>query len=189
VLSVPPWAQELISTTKGAVAFAGEIEQKKYVALGFELLPFEGKKSALTSILALNIIKFLSESGADVGFQAVGGRLHIPPDTAQVFYLDDDASLSASPADFVARRPGFVALSSRLAGTTLAAFNFFDETESDTLTSNRITVTEQKVESSDRKDVNLLSGFIATLVAIVLFLDLLITSCLAGRIKGLRGRA
>lgn len=188
VLSVPPWGEELISSTRGPIAFAGQTEQRKYVAIGFELLPFEGKKSTLNSILTLNILKYITELGADVGFQMVGSKLFVPAEASRVYYLDGNElaqtkSKAEAEQNIFALRPGIVAVDSPLSGTTLHAFDYYDENESDTLTAVSFALDFPKVDPVERRDTSLLSGRIAELVALVLLLDLLFLSGLLSRLR------
>ena len=69
----PDWSVPIIGTTNGVAAFAGELKGNKYVALGFEIFPFEGKKAATTSIVTLNAFKWLSGSSLGGGYVSVYG--------------------------------------------------------------------------------------------------------------------
>lgn len=187
VLGVPPWAEELISSTRGPIAFAGETEQRKYVAIGFELLPFEGKKSTLNSILTLNILKYISELGTDVGVQLVGSKLFLPADASRAYYLDGEELLkgvekNSSDRGVVGSHPGVVAVDSPLTGTTLNAFAYYDENESDTLSTEMFSLDVPKADPIERRDTSLLSGKIAAFVALALLLDLLFFSGLFRRL-------
>ncbi|MCB0322198.1 MAG: BatA and WFA domain-containing protein [Bdellovibrionales bacterium] len=63
IFSVPPWAQSVVNAEPGCVLAAGETQGVRYAAVGFELLPFEGAKTPVTSILTLNLIAWLSGGG------------------------------------------------------------------------------------------------------------------------------
>ncbi|MDD2942749.1 MAG: BatA domain-containing protein [bacterium] len=61
VLADLPWATSIVRCSEGPLFLASEIEGIRLAAAGFEILPFEGKKSPLSSILTLNTIRWLSQ--------------------------------------------------------------------------------------------------------------------------------
>ena len=75
----PAWSEAIVRASSGAVLVAGELEGKRYAALGFDILPYEGGRSRYMSILTLNLIKWLGSGGTGVGFEAVGATLRVPP--------------------------------------------------------------------------------------------------------------
>ncbi len=187
ILQTPDWAGDLISSSAGSIAFAGEIERKKFIALGFELLPFEGKKSPLTSILTLNILKYISELSAEVGYQQVGSKLLIPADTSEVRYLDGPSIALPNRADssVVIDQPGIVAVSTKLAGTTVQAFNFFDNEESNTLESVAYSLESKEVSDELQNTNTNLAGIIAVVASLLLLADMLLSGLTArGKLRG-----
>lgn len=54
--------ETLLRTALGANALTGERSGHRFVALGFEVFPFEGEKSLTSSLLLLNALKWLHES-------------------------------------------------------------------------------------------------------------------------------
>jgi hypothetical protein len=55
------WCTAVISGTVGPLVLAGESEGRRYVAVGFDLLPYLGKQNLPTSILTLNILGWLTD--------------------------------------------------------------------------------------------------------------------------------
>jgi hypothetical protein len=55
------WCTAVISGTVGPLVLAGENEGRRYVAVGFDLLPYLGKQNLPTSILTLNILGWLAD--------------------------------------------------------------------------------------------------------------------------------
>lgn len=54
------WNQAIVNVEQGPVIIAGEENGIRRVAVGFELLPFEGKKTPTVSILTLNLFSWLT---------------------------------------------------------------------------------------------------------------------------------
>ncbi|MBN8550460.1 MAG: VWA domain-containing protein [Deltaproteobacteria bacterium] len=188
ILGVPPWAETLISSTRGPIAFVGEKDRRKYVGLGFEILPFEGKKSTLTSILTLNVLKYISDIGADVGFQTVGSRLFLSIDAQRAAYLEGEELFSAAQGEkareaVMVGKPGLIKVESKAGAQALQAFNYYDENESDTLTHEPVAVDVPNSDPTERHDTTLLAGWIAALVGFALMLDLLFGSGLLKRLR------
>ncbi|MCO6429419.1 MAG: BatA domain-containing protein [Deltaproteobacteria bacterium] len=59
-LELPNWGEVLINTSAGAAAYAGERDGHRIAVLGFELFPFEGRRSPLISVLTLNLFKWMT---------------------------------------------------------------------------------------------------------------------------------
>src|SRR5206468_228015 len=49
------WCKPVLSATVGPLVLAGERDGRRYAAVGFDLLPYLGKKNLPTSILTLNL--------------------------------------------------------------------------------------------------------------------------------------
>ncbi len=132
---VPPnWAQPVIRSSAGVLAWAGMRQGKKIVALGFELFPYQGKDSPGLSVLTLNIFKWLGDLSSGAGWLPVGSALKTAQSTdAPAEYLsprlDPERALQREVENVRALAPGIV---SRGEGgkKDFFAFNFFDETES-----------------------------------------------------------
>ena len=54
------WSTPVVSGTIGPLVLAGEREGHRYVAVGFDLLPYLGKQNLPTSILTLNVLGWLA---------------------------------------------------------------------------------------------------------------------------------
>ncbi|MBP9837090.1 MAG: BatA and WFA domain-containing protein [Proteobacteria bacterium] len=63
IFNVPLWGKSIINSENGSILSAGESEDVRFAAVGFELLPFEGAKTPTISILTLNLINWLSAQG------------------------------------------------------------------------------------------------------------------------------
>lgn len=59
IITCPDTSSGILFTREGAIACAGESPSGRYVILGFEVFPFDGARSPSTSILVLNIFKWL----------------------------------------------------------------------------------------------------------------------------------
>jgi len=61
----PAWTQPIINDQNGSLVVAGESGGHRFLAAGIELLPFEGRRTPVSSVLFLNILSWLKD---DVGF-------------------------------------------------------------------------------------------------------------------------
>lgn len=179
ILVSPPWAETIISSTQGTLAFAGEVSGRKYVGLGFDLFPYEGKRAALTSIFTLNLLKYLSESEASVGYQPVGSRSPLPPRVIEVTRHDGSgvetlALPKEEQAGLVSVAPGLLAIRTKGDDVKLGAVNFFDSKESNTLQAAPVVIDSAPRTNEDREDVDLLTTTIAVIAAAALVLDLIL---------------
>lgn len=182
VLRGPAWSRELIVSSQGPIAFAGEVDARKYLGLGFELLPFEGRRSALTSILMLNIIKYVSDLSADSAYQPVGSRVLIPDDAESARYIGEDESIEPSQDQSVlVLRPGILEVRSRLGASEFKAFNYFDPNESNSLETTPYSFDSPTSASEERGRSASLAGYIALASALILLVDLLLSALLKRR--------
>ncbi len=62
-----PWGSAVISASEGALLLAGSSEGMKLVVSGIELLPFEGSRNKVGSILLLNIFAALQSLSDETG--------------------------------------------------------------------------------------------------------------------------
>ncbi|MCC6932753.1 MAG: VWA domain-containing protein [Deltaproteobacteria bacterium] len=57
-----PWASGVINTEQGHILMAGESHGHRLAAVGFEIFPFEGAKTPLSTTLFLNLLNWLTQS-------------------------------------------------------------------------------------------------------------------------------
>ena len=62
IINTPPWAQSVINVEDGSILTAGESQGIRFACLGLEILPYEGSRSPLSSVLILNLINWLNNS-------------------------------------------------------------------------------------------------------------------------------
>ena len=127
--TLPAWASALIDSTAGTVALTGKLEGLSTVVLGFELLPFQGRRSPFGSVLLLNSLKWLERSSANSTtldtFAAV-------PESAKIIERLGHSSFSTVEANGSALAlPGLYRLVNAEGVTTYEAVNFFSRDESD----------------------------------------------------------
>jgi hypothetical protein len=83
LLDAPAWAQSILTARSGSLLVAGESRGVRFAAVGFELLPFEGAVTPASSILTLNVLNWLTSSGAASLFERAhqtGTTLKLPAD-------------------------------------------------------------------------------------------------------------
>ena len=180
VLAVPAWARELVVTTEGVAAFAGEKDGFRYVVLGFEVLPFEGKNAATLSILTLNILKWLSDLSADTGFLPALSAYAPASDERSIEYVDGPPPAQgdhAHKSKLVLSQPGIVRVRGAQ-GDRFVAVNFFSEQESNLRKGRTIAVNAAPPAPKDFEGKRSLGALLALLVVLLLLGDLV---CMAVR--------
>ena len=133
----PPWAKEILSTTSGAAIVAGEYQEHRYGAIGFEIFPYEGKSSPITSILTLNTLKWLSDLSSNGGFRLANSTMPIEKNTSQIEYVGGDRIFPGPLGKVVESvslpSPGVLAVNYDKGTPSFIAVNYFDAQESNTL--------------------------------------------------------
>lgn len=170
MLRKPNWAEDVIVSTEGSVAFAGEYAGKRYVAVGFDLLPFSGKEEPLLSVLTLNILKWLSGS-------AIGSAAESPPYlfSEPSGYIEKPTYLTSAPPEairsedgrLIATAPGVVKFN-RSGREQLLALQFIDDEESNVRLAKRIDVPTIAPTVGDRVENS--KSLWRSLIWLVLFL-------------------
>lgn len=170
-LDPPYWMQPLISSTKGAVALVGELEGKKYVLLGFEILPFQGKKSPLLSVLTMNALSWLGNTQENTGYQSI----FAPLSKGELKYLDTLPNFEGSKfiQTGTPRLPGLLSVTTEEKGELRRALNFFDHSESDLRKSKYVDVAESQSTEMSAEDRQILYQRLALIAFILVLLDLL----------------
>jgi hypothetical protein len=184
VLQVPGWAQEIVSSTHGPLLYAGEFEGRRVVVSGLELLPFEGKKSPLLSILTLNIFKWLSGGTGDAPYSSVFSRITLPPKSAEPRMFPRSELQSNTPEATVPTKPGLlISLGQKGKPEIVEAINFFDSSESDTAASTSLAITLPEAADSTQASQSLVRPL--SLAALIL----LLVDTLFWFLKRYRGRS
>lgn len=178
-LKLPPAAEEIIATSGGTAGFAGELNNRRFAAFGFELLPYEGKRHPLLSILTLNTFKWTSEITGEIGFQRFDSPISLSGDIARVVTAGGAALYSGGPQGSTDRlyveTPGLVRIERAGGEFELQAFRFYSPDESD-LNKNEefaLTLPEEEGVSISELD-HTLAGSLAGAAMLILLIDLLI---------------
>ena len=171
----PVWTNALMYSTNGPVAIYGQLAQRRYVALGFEILPFEGKANPFLSILTLDLVKWLSNKDNE---QDSSNLLKISANKAKEANILDSIvpdlrSATITPnGDFVSlTSPGLVEVISQN-GSNTYALNFFSASESNLLEPGFVSLPKVKAEESNSSSKGLaLEVYLIILALAVLMLD------------------
>jgi hypothetical protein len=134
LVSCPPSATPLLTTTAGTVACVGEQQGVRYAIVGFEIFPFDGAKTPTLSILTLNLFKWIFESTASSLRALPYESMTIPRGVTEAAYVAPDTSaITISQANtIVPTKAGVIQLSnSKLGTSTTKAINLFSDHESD----------------------------------------------------------
>ena len=78
------WCKPVITATVGPLLLAGERDGRRYVAVGFDLLPYLGKQNLPTSILTLNLLGWLTDQAGQPPSLKTGATLTLTGESAGV---------------------------------------------------------------------------------------------------------
>ncbi len=152
ILSVPPWAQSVIRAEQGAVVAAGESHGVRFAAVGMELLPFEGARTPVPSVLTLNLLNWLGGGTQLTGSTLTGTTMRL--DAKEKWRIKTPAgreeTRTGDEASVIFTDPGPYRLKGAGEEKLLAANAFFPD-ESDTysassFTAKRAFAHERKIE-------------------------------------------
>lgn len=178
-LSCDAGAQEILSSSTGALACAGARAGQRYIVSALELFPFDGAASPTVSILTLNAMKWLfgAEAGASSS-SLTPGRAALAAGATDVRYIAPIAAPVAISQDAPAMLPSLGIVAFTPAGSRqaqLRAVNIFSDDESD-LSRQRSIEVPQDVKSAaqpDRRAPLPFSHWLAALALAVLVADIL----------------
>lgn len=131
-ITCPETSTPLLFSQAGALACAGEKNGVRYAVVGFELFPFDGKKTPTLSILTLNLLNWTSKQQGISVLGTSPGVVVIPDNTTAARYSAPSEELlpiAEGRATVYAPHPGILELRSPL-GTHLISVNPPSETES-----------------------------------------------------------
>lgn len=166
----PLWAEDVLSSTAGPVYVAGETNGNKYAFLGFEIFPFEGKNSPITSVITLNLVKWISGLGDARGWLPVG-RLPLGLEAASVLSASDPLP-SQGP---IIRSPGIYLAKSKQIEKGKVAVNFLSSAESNTITPEALRMwTSNKNLSAITQGKASYTRQVASLCLVFLIIELLL---------------
>jgi hypothetical protein len=173
-LKLGPSGQAVIDGVDGALAVAFEQDNHRYVALGFDPLPFLGQRNLPMSIFTLNLLQWLS--GSQSSSLATGTPLNIN--------LRPGDSLFRTNGDKVEQQ--IAALSQGIyqvgAGATrYLAVNFDNAAESDLRGSAPIRISETPGADGERPSATLLSPYLLAFALALLVLEWFIHPRPAGK--------
>lgn len=188
ILEYPRWSKELIHVLSGPILVAGEKDRHRYVATGFDLFPFEGKRSPISAILMLNIFKWLEadnqshsytlpHKAISVSVGTVSGKNH----KGENISIQKDAT--SEKLVVTSEFPGIIELKNKEGDAEYLAVNFFSENESntfeiDSLANDQIAKKYQKKMRADIMDAILIS------VIFFLLIGALFSTGITGYIRG-----
>ena len=176
-LQIPSWGNEVIESTAGTVLFAGNKGGKRYAVMGFELFPFEGRDSPLTTILTLNSLKWISGSDLARNYIRPHTQWMLPTRINGITSIAGEAVQITHSANQRLANLSTPGLYSLLAGSNAAAVNdssfiavnFFDESESNTISaSSVIEPAGLTVTTSSRERLPLNAYLLICILALIL---------------------
>jgi hypothetical protein len=161
------WGNAIISTSQGPLLIAGAIDNKKLIVSGFELLPFEGNRNKVSSILLLNILRSLQsfEEGREISNFA---RQDIKDLTQLIPGIFEENEAPSFLENGIYRG----ILPDNKDRSVFSIQNFFQE-ESDTFSRIHITLEEEEIRVSNIENINI-SIYLLYFVLLLIFLDLML---------------
>jgi Aerotolerance regulator N-terminal len=135
-----PWLQTAVSGSGGGLILSGQREAHRVVAMGFNPLPYLGKRNLPMSILTLNVLGYISGFGAHAGGFHTGEPWTIPAGITSVT-LPSGRNITVMPgALFDATDAQGIYYLNGAKGRTARAVNLNDLAASDLLTVAPISV-------------------------------------------------
>ena len=126
-----PWMQAVASGASGGLILAGDRQGHRYIATGFNPLPYLGKQNLPMSILTLNLLSHLAGLGAPDSGYRTGEPWLIPAGVNAVVRPDGTRATTAGGGSFGATDAQGIYRLVAADGTTLRAANLADLTASD----------------------------------------------------------
>lgn len=129
---VHPWMEPVVDGRRGALVLRGERQGHRFIATGFNLFPYLGRKNLPMSVLTLNILGYLSGVGANSGGYRTGQPWFVPAGIRTVV-LPSGKSIETKPGTLFDRvgSQGVYKLLGSGGSTTFRAVNFSDLAASD----------------------------------------------------------
>ena len=121
------WAKNVLSSSAGVLMYAGALDGRRMVVSGFEMFPFEGKKSPVLSVLLLNSFKWLSHAPVSSSYASPYSPL--PSALSKKTSLSGEITAKVKGIS-VPTQPGFLWDKE---SSLVYAVNFFDPSESNLL--------------------------------------------------------
>lgn len=84
------WSQAIVDATVGPIVLAGEREGRRYVATGFDILPYLGKANLPVSIFTLNLLGWLADQAGQPPSLNTGSSLTLPEESSSVRFLKNE---------------------------------------------------------------------------------------------------
>ena len=91
------WSQPVIHATVGPVVLAGEQQGYRYAVLGFDVLPYLGKRNLPVSILTLNVLGWLAGQAGQPPSLKTGSLLPLHGEAPQVHSPDGQLIETSGP--------------------------------------------------------------------------------------------
>jgi hypothetical protein len=98
------WCKPVVNATVGSVVLAGERDGHRYVAIGFDLLPYLGKQNLPTSILTLNLLSWLADQVGQPPSFKTGSSLPVRDESIVVRQPDGEVLRSIGGAVTLAKQ-------------------------------------------------------------------------------------
>lgn len=84
------WCPPVVHATVGPIVLAGEREGRRYVATGFDLLPYLGKKNLPISIFTLNVLGWLADQAGQPPSVKTGTSMTLAEESAAIRFSNNE---------------------------------------------------------------------------------------------------
>ena len=149
LFDVPLWAESIVNSQKGSLLIAGESEKIRFAATGFEIFPFESRRTPTLSVLTLNLFNWLQKTGFTPSAKTHSSKKLEGPATWVTSYKKEVQTLDVeenSPYIYDFKKSGLYSFTSVKGNTKetitknteIIAVNSIFPEESDTFTSPEI---------------------------------------------------
>ncbi|MCB0331920.1 MAG: VWA domain-containing protein [Bdellovibrionales bacterium] len=179
VLEGPEWMNRPLSVEEGPIVLSGESGGNRYVAFGFDLFPFVGKRDPVLSIFTLNTLRWLVPSSHPSLSLDAGELLPVFRLGATLKGLDRSPASREIPSGVRERVvvPDLYIIQEDKGPSHFFGVNFFNAEESNIGERREVVVPQRKVFIEPQAP-SILSDLLARLALALLLLDLIFFSIL-----------
>ena len=177
-LKIPEVLEPLIYTPAGVAAFVTELNGRRMTGFGFEMFPYEGRRSPLLSVLTLNVFKWISEISSESGFQRLDYPLQLNPQIESILSSDGKRVYQKAPetdqSKIYLENASLLQIKPVSGAVSYQAFRFYNPEESNTFDVQEVKAAVQAAGKSDPGQLgDTLTSSLVSLVLVLLLLDLI----------------
>jgi hypothetical protein len=175
---VHPWMRPVIGGSDGALMLAGNRGEHRFIATGFNPLPYLGRANLPMSILTLNMLSYLADLGAQGGALRTGEPWMIPADVKEIELPSGRKETVHAGERFTGTVQGIYTLMAADGTKTIRAVNLADLATSDLGDTAPLKVEEGPPPATEQAvtRTSLTPYLLAAIMLLIIFESLLVYS-------------